>query len=118
MASKLVITAAKLEMMVRLGLINSTEQVTRKLLAAVKEDRKSAGDSERGRKSREAGKRGGRPKGSTKAARVLAEYKRRRPKSNLSDSRLAEVIGKEVGLGRRASIKAIGSAKKVRSKPV
>src|SRR5262245_16458745 len=62
---------------------------------------------------------GGRPKGSGKAPLVLAEFKKRRPTTprNVSDSALAERIGKEFGLKKRASIKAIKPAKKPRSKP-
>jgi hypothetical protein len=117
---KQIATAADLEEMVRLGLIDSPEEVTRKLLAEEEEARASAGDTERGRKLRLAAKRGGRPKGSIKAEKVLAEFKRRRPKTPpaISNSRLAEIIGREIGLRKRASIIAIRPAKKPRSKPV
>jgi len=78
-----------------------------------------ARDMRTGIKVRMSGKKGGRPKGSKSAALVLAEFKKRRPTTprNVSDSALAERIGKEFGLKKRASIKAIKPAKKPRSKP-
>jgi hypothetical protein len=76
-------------------------------------------DTRTGIKVRMSGKKGGRPKGSETGARVLAEFKKRRPTtpSKISDSALAERIGKEFGLKKRASIEAIKPAKKPRSKP-
>lgn len=117
---KVILTAAQLDEMVRLGLIDSPQEVTRKLLEDEKEDRDSAGDTDRGRRQRLAGKRGGRPRGSKKAAQVLAEFNKRRPKTSMSvsDSALATKIGAEVGLGKRAAIAAINLAKKLRRKPV
>jgi|EndMetStandDraft_8_1072994.scaffolds.fasta_scaffold972482_1 hypothetical protein len=60
----------------------------------------------------------GRPNKQKRNAEMLAEFDRRRPASNKSDSALAADIGKEFGLKRRASIEAIGRAKKVRGKRV
>jgi hypothetical protein len=76
-------------------------------------------DTRTGIKVRMSGKKGGRPKGSGKAHLVLAEFKKRRPTTprNVSDSALAEKIGKEFGVKKRASINAIKPAKKTRSKP-
>ena len=76
-------------------------------------------DTRTGIKVRMSGQKGGRPKGSGKAPLVLAEFKKRRPTTprNVSDSALAEKIGKEFGLKKRASIEAIKPAKKPRSKP-
>src|SRR5262245_49354254 len=76
-------------------------------------------DTRTGIKVRVSGKKGGRPKGSVSAARVLDELRKRRPATprNVSDSALAEKIGKEFGLKKRASIEAIKPAKKPRSKP-
>jgi hypothetical protein len=76
-------------------------------------------DTRTGIKVRLSGKKGGRPKGSERAALILAEFKKRRPTTprNVSDSALAEKIGKEFGLKRRASIDAVKPEKKPRGKP-
>lgn len=60
----------------------------------------------------------GAPQQRKRDAKMLAEFNRRRPTSNKSDSALAADIGKEHGLKRRASIEAIRRAKKVRGESV
>jgi hypothetical protein len=72
-------TRREQEALVRLGLIDSPEEATRKLVAEEEEDRASAGDRERGRRSRLGGKLGGPKRGKTlgRDMDILREVERR-----------------------------------------
>ena len=72
-------TQRELEAMIRLGLIDSPEEATRKLVAEEEEDRASAGDRERGRRSRLGAKLGGPKPGKTfgRDMDILREVERR-----------------------------------------
>lgn len=99
MARKLIATAAHLEKLMRLGLIDSPEDDVRRMFAEENEDRESAKDSERGRKSREGHKQRKneterKAKIMERNAQIAAEYERRTAGGEKAESVVADLCAK------------------------
>jgi hypothetical protein len=89
------------------------------------DDRQREEDRRRGAKTREAARRGGKPRGMTakRDADLLREFNelRRKAPPSVSNSQLAKKLGKPLGIGGRAVVKALARARarpqKVGTKP-